>query len=101
MPTLREMRQPFADIIAQLQLQVDLTADFETIASHLRITEKRRGCADTIGNAGPLQRRIHPQHLRPLDTGDEAERGGRDRKHHPKRDLNSKIKAAAARCSRR
>ena len=42
------MRQRFADIIAQLQLQVDLTADFETIASHLRITEKRRGCADTI-----------------------------------------------------
>lgn len=35
LPTLREIRQRFADIIAQLQLQVDLTADFETIASHL------------------------------------------------------------------
>ena len=35
LPTLREIRQRFADIIAQLQLQVDLTADFKTIASHL------------------------------------------------------------------
>ena len=82
------MRQPFADIIAQLQLQVDLTADFETIASHLRITEKRRGCADTIGNAGTFQRRIHAQHLRSLDTGDETERSGRDWKHHPKCNLS-------------
>lgn len=37
LPTLRAIRQRFADIIAQLQLQVDLTADFETIASHLRM----------------------------------------------------------------
>lgn len=35
LPTLREIRQRFADIIAQLQLQVDLTADFKTITSHL------------------------------------------------------------------
>lgn len=35
LPTLRAIRQRFADIIAQLQLQVDLTADFKTIASHL------------------------------------------------------------------
>ena len=42
------MRQRFADIIAQLQLQVDLTADFETIAAHLRITEKRRGRANIV-----------------------------------------------------
>ena len=41
MPTLREVRQRFADIIAQLQLQVDLTADFETIASHLRSVPQR------------------------------------------------------------
>ena len=41
LPTLRETRQRFADIIAQLQLQVDLTADFETIASHLRSVPQR------------------------------------------------------------
>ena len=41
LPTLREIRQRFADIIAQLQLQVDLTADFETIASHLRSVPQR------------------------------------------------------------
>lgn len=39
LPTLREIRQRFADIIAQLQ--VDLTADFETIASHLRSVPQR------------------------------------------------------------
>lgn len=41
LPTLREIRQRFADIIAQLQLQVDLTADFKTIASHLRSVPQR------------------------------------------------------------
>lgn len=41
LPTLREIRQRFADIIAQLQLQGDLTADFETIASHLRSVPQR------------------------------------------------------------
>lgn len=41
LPTLSEIRQRFADIIAQLQLQVDLTADFEIIASHLRSVPQR------------------------------------------------------------
>ena len=65
-----------------------------TVRAHIRdvITEKRRGRADAFRNAGSLQRRIHAQHLRSLDTGDETERGRRNRKHHPKRDLTSKPK---------
>ena len=65
-----------------------------TVRAHIRdvIAEKRRGRADTIGNAGSLQRRVHAQHLRSLDAGHETERGRRDRKHHPQRDLTPKPK---------
>ena len=65
-----------------------------TVRAHIRdvIVEKRRGRADAFRNAGSLQRRIHAQHLCPLDTGDETERGRCDRKHHPKRDLTPKPK---------
>ena len=73
-----------------------------TVRAHIRdvIAEKRRGCANTFRNAGSLQRRIHAQHLRSLDTRYETERGGRNRKHHPQRDLTPKpkrrLQAAAA-----
>ena len=65
-----------------------------TVRAHIRdvITEKRRGRADTFRNAGTFQRRIHAQHLRSLDTGDETERGRRDWKHHPKCNLTPKSK---------
>ena len=65
-----------------------------TVRAHIcnLVTEKRRGRADAFRNAGSLQRRIHAQHLCPLDTGDETERGRRDRKRHPKRDLTPKSK---------
>ena len=65
-----------------------------TVRAHVRdvIAEKRRGRADAFRNAGSLQRRIHAQHLRSLDTRYETERGGRNRKHHPKRDLTPKSK---------
>ena len=65
-----------------------------TVRAHIRdlIAEKRRGCANTFRNAGTFQRRVHPQHLRPLDTGDETERSGRDWKHHPKCNLTPKSK---------
>ena len=74
-----------------------------TVRAHIRdvIAEKRRGRADAFRNAGSLQRRIHAQHLRPLDIRHETERSGRDRKHHPQRDLKQKTEAAAASCSRR
>ena len=60
-----------------------------TVRAHVRnvIAEKRRGRADAVGNAGTFQCGIHAQHLCSLDTGDETERSGRDRKHHPQRDL--------------
>lgn len=41
LPTLAKIRQRFADIIAQLRLQVDLTADFDTIAAHLHSVPQR------------------------------------------------------------
>ena len=65
-----------------------------TVRAHIRdlIAEKRRGCADAVGNARPLQRGVHAQHLRPLDAGHETERGRRDWKHHPQRDLTPKPK---------
>ena len=65
-----------------------------TVRAHIRdvIVEKRRGRADAFRNAGSLQRRIHAQHLCPLDTGDETERSGRDWKHHPKCNLTPKSK---------
>ena len=65
-----------------------------TVRAHVRdvIAEKRRGRADAFRNAGTFQRRIHAQHLRPLDVRHETERGGRDWKHDPKRDLTPKPK---------
>ena len=65
-----------------------------TVRAHIRdvIVEKRRGRADAFRNAGSLQRRIHAQHLRSLDTRYETERSRRDRKHHPQRDLSPKPK---------
>ena len=65
-----------------------------TVRAHVRdlVAEKRRGRADAFRNAGSLQRRIHAQHLCPLDTGDETERSGRDWKHHPKCNLTPKSK---------
>ena len=65
-----------------------------TVRAHIRdvIVEKRRGRADAFRNAGSLQRRVHAQHLCPLDTGDETERSGRDWKHHPKCNLTPKSK---------
>ena len=65
-----------------------------TVRAHICdvITEKRRGRADSFRNAGSLQRRIHAQHLRSLDVRHETERGRRDRKHHPQRDLTPKPK---------
>ena len=70
------------------------TCEISWHATHIcnLIAEKRCGRANIVWNAGSLQRRIHPQHLRPLDTGDETERGRRDRKHHPQRDLTPKPK---------
>ena len=41
LPTLTQIRQRFEDIIAQLQLQADLTADFDAIADHLRTAPQR------------------------------------------------------------
>ena len=64
-------------------------------------TGLRRGRADAVGNTGTFQCGIYAQHLRPFDTGHETERGRRDRKHHPKRDLKRETEAAAASCSRR
>ena len=52
-----------------------------------------RTLSETLGH---FSAGVHAQHLRPLDTGDETERGRRDRKHHPKRDLKRETKAAAA-----
>ena len=74
-----------------------------TVRAHVRdvIAKKRRGCADAFRNAGTFQRRIHPQHLCPLDAGYETECGRRDRKHHPQRDLKRETEAAAASCGRR
>ena len=65
-----------------------------TVRAHIRdvIAEKRRGRANTFRNAGSLQRRVHAQHLRSLDTRYETERGGRNWKHHPQRDLTPKPK---------
>ncbi|MFR1989820.1 MAG: hypothetical protein ACLS3C_07070 [Oscillospiraceae bacterium] len=45
--------------------------------------------SETLGH---FSARIHAQHLRPLDTGDETERGRRDWKHHPQRDMTPKPK---------
>lgn len=56
---------------------------------------------DAFRNPRPLQRRLHAQHLCPLDAGHEAKRGGRDWRDNPKCDLNAQRKAAAAFCSRR
>ena len=79
-----------------------------TVRAYVRdvIAEKRRGCADTFRNAGTFQRRVHAQHLCPLDIRHETERGRCDRKHHPKRDLTPKPKrrlqvAAAAKTFKR
>ena len=65
-----------------------------TVRAHIcnLIAEKRCGRADAFRNAGTFQCGIHPQHLRPLDTRHETERGRRDRKHHPQRDLTPKPK---------
>ena len=65
-----------------------------TVRAHIcnLVAEKRRGRADAFRNAGTLQRGIYAQHLCPLDVRHETERGGRDRKHHPKRDLTPKPK---------
>ena len=41
MPTLAQIQQRFEYIIAQLQLQIDLSADLETIAAHLRTAPQR------------------------------------------------------------
>ena len=41
LPTLTQIRQRFEDIIAQLHLQADLTADFDAIADHLRTAPQR------------------------------------------------------------
>ena len=40
-PVLDEIRQRFADIIFELQLQVDLTPDFAAIEAHLRTSPQR------------------------------------------------------------
>ena len=79
-----------------------------TVRAHVRdvITEKWRGRADAVGNAGTFQCGIYAQHLRPLDAGHETERGRHNRKHHPKRDLTQKPKrrlqvAAAAKISQK
>ena len=74
-----------------------------TVRAHIcnLIAEKWCGCTDAVGNAGTFQCGVYAQHLCPLDAGDETERGRRDRKHHPKRDLKRETEAAAASCSRR
>lgn len=41
MPTLTQIRQRFDYIIIQLQLQIDFTADFHTIATHLSTAPQR------------------------------------------------------------
>ena len=40
-PALDEIRQRFADIISELQLQVDLAPDFAAIEAHLRTSPQR------------------------------------------------------------
>ena len=40
-PVLDEIRQRFADIISELQLQVDLAPDFAAIEAHLRTSPQR------------------------------------------------------------
>ena len=77
-----------------LKIKAFSVCRYYTVTAHIRdvITEKRRGRADAFRNAGSLQRRIHAQHLRSLDTRYETERSRRDRKHHPQRDLSPKPK---------
>ena len=51
-----------------------------------------RGRKNRIEYAWPFRRGLYAPHLRSLNTGDETERGRRDWKHHPKRDLTPKPK---------
>ena len=78
-----------------------------TVRAHLRhpASAKRSGCENRVRNAGPLQCRVHPGHLRPRDHsgakrgseshGTGADNGPLNRKNHLRKAVRSRRGKAA------